>query len=87
MLEVTRRDDGLYPPTTIQSLVHAFNCLIRAHEKQHTLETSCAPLKPSNILIDKQYYKVKLAYNEVVLRSSKVGLGRSIKKNDVLIHA
>jgi hypothetical protein len=33
MLEVTRRDDGLYPPTTIQSLVRAFDCLIRTHEK------------------------------------------------------
>jgi hypothetical protein len=71
----------------IQSLVHAFDRLIQAHEEQHTLETNFAPLKPFNILIDKRYYKVKLASNEVVLRFNKVGLGRSIKKNDVLIHA
>jgi hypothetical protein len=84
---VTKRDNGLYPPTMIQSFVHAFDFLIWAHEEQHTLETSCAPLKPFNIFIDKQYYKVKLTSNEAILRFSKVGLGRSIKKNDVLIHA
>jgi hypothetical protein len=87
MLQVIRRNDGLDPPTMIQSLVCAFDYLIRVHEEQHTLEMSCAPLKPFNILIDKQYYKVKLVFNEVVLRFSKVGLARSIKKNDVLIHA
>ncbi len=28
MLQVTKRNNGLYPPTMIQSLVCAFNCLI-----------------------------------------------------------
>jgi hypothetical protein len=81
MLQVIKRDGGLYSLTMIQSLVHAFDCLIQVHEEQHTLETSYAPLKPFNILIDKRYYKVKLASNEVVLRLSKVGLGKFIKKN------
>jgi len=53
MLRIIKRKNGLYPPTMIQSLVRAFDCLIQAHKEQHVLETSCAPLKPFNILIDK----------------------------------
>jgi hypothetical protein len=33
MLRMIKRNDGLYPPTMIQSLVHAFDCLIQAHKE------------------------------------------------------
>jgi hypothetical protein len=39
MMQVIRRDGGLYPSTVIQSFVRAFGCLIQAHEEQCTLET------------------------------------------------
>lgn len=46
-----------------------------------------APPKPFNTLTNKQYYKVKLASYEAILRSNKVSLGRYVQKSDVLTHA
>jgi 3-methyladenine DNA glycosylase Tag len=38
MMQVIRRDVGLYPPTIIQSFIRALGCLKQAHEEQCTLK-------------------------------------------------
>ncbi len=39
MMQMIRKDGGLYPQTMIQSLVRALGSLIQVHEEQCTLET------------------------------------------------
>jgi hypothetical protein len=42
-------------------------------------------MTPFNILMNLRYKKVKFVKDEIVIRSSKVGLGRDIKKSHVFI--
>ncbi|KAL3685410.1 hypothetical protein R1sor_003432 [Riccia sorocarpa] len=82
-LQVNKKDGTLYPPTTIQALLRAIGRVIRARQEQRCVETGLA-VHPFNILKDSRYHKVKLAADEAVQRSMDRGLGKSVKKSDIL---
>jgi hypothetical protein len=48
------------------------------------VELGKTPIVPFNIFIDVRYHWVKIVGGEVGLRSSIVGLGKTIKKSNVL---
>ncbi len=74
---------------SIQNLLRALGCFIvgcfiRACQEQHINKTRIV-MTPFNILTNLRYKKVKFVKDEIVIRSSKVGLGRDIKKSHVLV--
>jgi hypothetical protein len=59
--------------------------LIRQWQNQHIIEIGTTLVVPFNIFIDAQFQRVKIVGDKATLQSSGVGLGRFIKKFDVLL--
>ncbi|KAL3696192.1 hypothetical protein R1sor_010268 [Riccia sorocarpa] len=82
-LQVKKKDGQLYLPTTIQALLRAIGRVIRARQEQRCVETGIA-VHPFSIWKDPRYRKVKLAADEAVQRSLDRGLGKHVKKSEIL---
>ncbi|KAL3695219.1 hypothetical protein R1sor_009295 [Riccia sorocarpa] len=70
-------------PTTVQCLLRAVGRVIRSRQEQRSVESG-APVHPFNILKDARYHKVKLAADEAVQHAMDRGLGKTVKKSDIL---
>jgi hypothetical protein len=68
---------------SIQSFLRALGYFICACPKWHINKTRIV-VTPFNILTNLRYKKVKFVKDEIVIRSSKAGLGRGIKKSHVV---
>jgi hypothetical protein len=67
---------------SIQSFLRALGCFIPTCQEQHINKTRIV-VTPFNILTNLHYKKVKFVKDKTIIRSSKVGLGRVIKKSHV----
>jgi len=67
---------------SVQSLLHALGRFICACQEQHINKTRIV-VTPFNILMNLCYKKVKFTKDKSIIRSSKVGLGKDIKKSHV----
>ncbi|KAL3682593.1 hypothetical protein R1sor_000615 [Riccia sorocarpa] len=82
-LQVRKKDGKLYPPMSIEGLLRAIGRIIRARQKQRLIKSGAAVI-PFNILKDVRYRKVKVAADEAVSRAMAAGLGKYVKKSDLI---
>ncbi|KAG0600965.1 hypothetical protein M758_11G074700, partial [Ceratodon purpureus] len=84
MLSAVKQNGDLYEPRTIGSMLRAIGRLIRARENHRCIENSTKLENPFYILTDIRYAKVRQAADIAAQRSVDAGLGKDIKRFDLI---